>query len=73
MAHTLFNAEQSSIYNNIQNAVLDEESLHIFVDGKAGMGKTYLVNMICNKIHLLGHIILPTAIVAFATQHYTGG
>ena len=70
--YALFNAKQSSVYNDILNAVL-EQSLHIFVDGKAGMGKMYLVNMICNKIHSLGHIVLPTAIVGFATQHYAGG
>jgi hypothetical protein len=72
-ARALFNAEQSSVYDDVLNAVLEEQSLHIFVDGKAGTGKTYLVNMICNKIRSLGRIVLPTAIAAFAAQHYAGG
>jgi hypothetical protein len=72
-ARAHFNCEQSSVYDDVLNAVLDDRSLHIFVDGKAGTGKTYLVNMICNKICLLGRIVLPTAIAAFAAQHYAGG
>jgi hypothetical protein len=72
-ARALFNAEQCTIYDDVLKAVIEEQSLHIFVDGKAGTGKTYLVNMICNKIRSLGRIVLPTAIAAFAAQHYAGG
>jgi Cdc6-like AAA superfamily ATPase len=72
-ARALFNAEQCSIYDDVLKAVIEERGLHIFVDGKAGTGKTYLVNMICNKIRSLGRIVLPTAIAAFAAQHYAGG
>jgi hypothetical protein len=72
-ACALFNTEQCTIYNDVLKVVIEEQSLHIFVNGKASMGKMYLVNMICNKIRSLEHIILPMAIAAFAAQHYAGG
>ena len=45
-----FNPEQRYIYDQIITAVIDNQPLHIFIDGKAGTGKTYLVQTICNKI-----------------------
>jgi len=68
-----FNPEQRYIYDQIITAVIDNQPLHIFIDGKAGTGKTYLVQTICNKIRSLGRIVLPTATPAFAAQHYPGG
>jgi hypothetical protein len=53
--------------------VINDHSLHIFVDEKAGTGKTHIVNVICDKIRSLGCVVLPTAIAAFAAQHYAGG
>src|ERR1700683_2795142 len=68
-----FNPEQRLIYDKIIAAVIEVLPLHIFIDGKAGTGKTFLVQTICDKIRSLGHIVLPTATSAFAAQHYKGG
>jgi hypothetical protein len=58
--------------DDVLNMELEDQSLHIFVDRKVGKGKTYLVNMICNKRCLLGCIVLPIAIAAISMQHYMG-
>jgi hypothetical protein len=68
-----FNAEQRFIYDVIITAVIENMPLYIFIDGKAGTGKTYLIQTICDKIRSLGRIVLPTATSAFAAQHYQGG
>ncbi|KAI0633333.1 PIF1-like helicase-domain-containing protein [Trametes polyzona] len=67
------NAEQYQIYTEIMEAVAQRRPLCAFVDGKAGRGKTFLVNTICNKLRAMGHIVLPTATSAFAAQLYPGG
>ncbi|KAI0356231.1 hypothetical protein OH77DRAFT_1401368 [Trametes cingulata] len=67
------NAEQYRIYTEIMDAVTHRRPLCAFVDGKAGRGKTFLVNTICNKLRASGHIVLPTATSAFAAQLYPGG
>jgi chromosomal replication initiation ATPase DnaA len=68
-----FNDEKWAIYNDVISSLAEDRSLHIFVDGKAGTGKTHLLNVICNKVRSLGRIVLPTVAAAFATQHYAGG
>jgi hypothetical protein len=68
-----FNVEQRLIYDLIIAAVIENQPLRIFIDGKAGTGKTFLVQTICDKIRSLGRIVLPTATPAFAAQHYKGG
>jgi chromosomal replication initiation ATPase DnaA len=55
----------NDVANNIQSLT--------FIDGKAGCGKTLLVNTICNSLLLLDFIVLPTATSAFAAQLYPGG
>lgn len=45
----------------------------MFVDGKAGRGKTFLINALCEHIQSQGEIIIPTVTAAFATQLYPGG
>ncbi|KAI0675048.1 PIF1-like helicase-domain-containing protein [Trametes maxima] len=67
------NTEQYEIYTEIMDAVAQKRPLCAFVDGKAGRGKTFLVNTICNKLRAAGHIVLPTATSAFAAQLYPGG
>ena len=67
------NQEQYGIYKEIMDAVTHKRSLCAFVDGKAGRGKTFLVNTICSKLRSEGHIVLPTATSAFAAQLYPGG
>jgi hypothetical protein len=68
-----FDPEQRLIYDEIIATVIEGQPLRIFIDGKAGTGKTYLVQTICDKIRSLGCIVLPTAASAFAAQHYKGG
>ena len=70
LAARTFEPEQRLIYEEILAAVIEKQPLCIFIDGQAGMGKTYLVQTICDKIQSLGHIVLPTATSAFAAQHY---
>ena len=65
--------EQHFIYNRIMSSVLEREPLLAFIDGKAGRGKTFLINAICDKVRSLGHIVIPTATAAFAAQLYPGG
>jgi len=72
-ARNSMTSEQASIFDCIVNAVSSNASLLAFVDGKAGRGKTYLVNAICNKVRSLGRIVLPTATAAFAAHLYPGG
>lgn len=67
------NEEQYGIYTEVMDAVTNRRPLCAFVDGKAGRGKTFLVNTICNKLRSEGHIVLPTATSAFAAQLYPGG
>ena len=45
----------------------------MFIDGKAGCGKTFLVNTLCAWVRAVGRIALPTATSAFAAQLYPGG
>lgn len=66
-------AEQISIYEKITQAASQNMPLFVFVDEKAGRGKTFLMNAICNHLRASGRIVLPTATSAFATQLYPGG
>jgi hypothetical protein len=68
-----FNPEQREIFLQVQEAVLNKEPLLMFIDGKAGRGKTFLVNTLCAWIRAVGRITLPTATSAFAAQLYPGG
>jgi hypothetical protein len=72
-AYQTFNYDQITIFDRIINAVDTYSSLLLFIDGKAGRGKTYLLNAVCDKLHSSGIIVLPTAISAFAAQLYKGG
>lgn len=65
--------EQVSIFDRIVEAAINYQPLLAFVDGKAGRGKTYLVNAVCDKLRSLGRIVLPTATSAFAAHLYPGG
>ncbi|KAH9929311.1 DNA helicase Pif1 like protein, partial [Amylocystis lapponica] len=67
------NAEQYAVYMKVLDAVSAGRPMCAFVDGKAGRGKTYLVNAICTKLRSLGRIVLPTATSGFAAQLYPGG
>ena len=68
-----FNPEQRDIFLRVQQAVSNNEPLLMFIDGKAGRGKTFLVNILCAWVRAEGRIALPTATSAFAAQLYPGG
>lgn len=68
-----FNAEQLALYEMVSDAVLCKKPLCLFVDRKAGTGKTTVVKALCNKLCGLHCIVLPTAASAFAAQLYEGG
>ena len=70
--HT-FNPEQREIFLRVQHFVSNNKPLFMFIDGKAGRGKTYLVNALCAWVRSIGRIALPTATSAFAAQLYPGG
>lgn len=69
----MFNPDQLAIYNCVLSAITEHRPLCIFIDGKAGRGKTTLVNALCDKVRSMGHIVIPTATAAFAAQLYPGG
>lgn len=69
---SIFNPEQRDIFLRVQHAILSNEPLLTFVDGKAGRGKTFLVNILCAWVRSMGKITLPTATSAFAAQLYPG-
>ncbi|CDO71194.1 hypothetical protein BN946_scf184845.g64 [Trametes cinnabarina] len=68
-----FNAEQRSIFDQVVAAVERGQSLQLFVDGKAGRGKTFLVNTICDHFRARNSIVIATATSAYAAQLYPGG
>ena len=70
---SVFNPEQRDIFLRVQHAILNDEPLTMFIDGKAGRGKTFLVNILCAWVRSEGGIALPTATSAFAAQLYPGG
>jgi hypothetical protein len=72
-AVAILKAGQLEIYNYALAAVMNAAPLCLFVDGKAGRGKTMLVNTLCDKVRSLGKIVIPTATAAFAAQLYPGG
>jgi len=70
---SVFNPEQHDIFLRVQQAVYNNEPLLMFIDGKAGRCKTFLVNTLCAWVRAEGRIALPTATSAFAAQLYPGG
>lgn len=67
------NAKQAAIFNEVMAAVDNNQPLSLFIDGKAGRGKTFLMNAICDAVRLRNRIVIPTATSAFAAQLYRGG
>ena len=70
---SVFNSEQHDVFLRVQHAILNNEPLLMFIDGKAGHGKTFLVNILRAWVQSIGRIALPTATSAFAAQLYPGG
>jgi hypothetical protein len=68
-----FNVEQNQICTEIIQALTNDLPLMMFIDGKAGRGKTFVINTLCDWVRAQGHVVLPTATSAFAAQLYPGG
>ena len=69
----ILNTGQREIFDEVMDAIQGNRPLTLFIDGKAGRGKTFLINTICEHIRALGLIAIPTATAAFAAQLYPGG
>jgi hypothetical protein len=72
-AYDMFNNEQREIFDDILSAIIQRRPLQMFIDGKAGVGKTFMINALIDKVRSLNIISLPTATSAFAAQLYPGG
>ena len=72
-AMSVFNPEQQDIFLRVQHAILANEPLLMFIDGKASHSKTFLMNTLCDWVWSTRRIALPTATLAFAAQLYPGG
>ncbi|RIB24978.1 PIF1-like helicase-domain-containing protein [Gigaspora rosea] len=84
LAETLcskMNIEQLTFYNEVTATILWKPEdrptptvlFPIFLDGKAGRGKTFLINAICHLIRAKSCIVLPCGTTALAAQLYEGG
>jgi PIF1-like helicase len=72
-AYQYFNEKQRYTFDKIITAVTNDDPLLLFIDSKAGFGKTYLINAVCDKLHSINIIVLPMATSAYAAQLYQGG
>lgn len=72
-ALSTMNSGQSQTFQTIITAILQQRGLLAFIDGRAGRGKTFVLNAICAAVRGSGGIVLPTATSAFAAQLYPGG
>jgi hypothetical protein len=73
IAYANLNPEQRLIFDEIMYAVHNNLPLRMFIDGKAGRGKTYLIQALCDRLRSMYRIVIPTATSAFAAHHYQGG
>jgi len=73
LSYASFTAEQKAIFDEFTDAINHEKPLCIFLDGKAGRGKTYLIDAILSYTRGNGKIALATATSAFAALLYPGG
>ena len=65
--------EQLMLYQDVISAVDHGRSMAVFLDGKAGTGKTHVIKAICSHLRSLQNIVIATATSAFAAQLYDGG
>jgi hypothetical protein len=72
-AYQTLNEEQREIHDEIMFAIKHQQPLLLFVDGKAGVGKSYLINALYNRLRSRNLIAIPTVTSAFAAQLYPGG
>ena len=71
--YACLNAGQRLAYDTIANSVQLKRPLTLFIEGKAGTGKTTIITTLCDALRATNQIVLPTATSAFAAQLYSGG
>ncbi|CAG8503001.1 4490_t:CDS:2, partial [Scutellospora calospora] len=67
------NFEQKNVYQKIMNHVLNNKPLLIFINGRAGRRKTFLINVIYIAIRCLKKIILPCITTGLVALNYDRG
>jgi PIF1-like helicase len=72
-AYHSFTSEQQTIFDEFVQAINDNQSLCLFVDGKAGRGKSFLIQSIVDYVRSRGEVAVVTATSAFAALGYNGG
>ncbi|KIJ26887.1 hypothetical protein M422DRAFT_99290, partial [Sphaerobolus stellatus SS14] len=65
--------KQRDIFHTFVQAVEQNLPLYVFIDGKAGCGKTFLIEAIVNYVCCQGKIAFVTATSAFTALLYPGG
>ena len=65
--------QQMKLYDDIVLAIDVEMPMAVFLDGKAGTGKTHVIRAICSFLRSRQKIVIATATSAFAAQLYDGG
>ncbi|KIJ55967.1 hypothetical protein M422DRAFT_151019, partial [Sphaerobolus stellatus SS14] len=68
-----FTQEQQQIFHEFLQAIQEQTPLYVFMDGKAGRGKTFLIEAIVNYVCSIGKVAIVTATSAFAALLYPGG
>lgn len=67
------NEQQRFAFDSIVDHALAGQPLNLYIDGKAGTGKTTLLTAVCDWLRSDNKIVLATATSAFAAQLYPGG
>ena len=65
--------EQLKLFDDIIFAINNAMPMCVFLDGKAGTGKTHVIRAICSQLRASQKIVIATATSAFAAQLYDGG
>ena len=64
----LTSSEQQPIFDTVVEAVEKKTPLCVFVQGRAGYGKTLLMSVITAELQRRGHIVLCTATTGIAAS-----
>ncbi|KAH7124469.1 PIF1-like helicase-domain-containing protein, partial [Dactylonectria macrodidyma] len=70
-SYDAFNADQRHVFDTIYSAI--PEGGCFFIDGKAGRGKTFLVQALCDRIRGEGQLVCITGSTALSVTLYDRG
>ena len=71
--HNSMNDRQKEIYELVLQKINANESLVLFIDGKAGRGKTFLIQAIIKAVRSYNRVAIPVGTTALAASNYDGG